>query len=144
MSCMLCLNDCLPRLQCGKSEDLENNLLKLECFHCKALLRIWKQLTSTSLFKPGVGAVVRAVAWDPIGPEFKPRWDTELIYMYICVYICVLCMYMYIYICMYIYVYIYIYKYKPSQKHQGVDSACHPSEVGEMSTSCTGPGVYPG
>ena len=37
--------------------------------------------------QPGVGAVVRAVAWDPIGPEFKPRWDTELIYMYVCVYI---------------------------------------------------------
>ena len=27
---------------------------------------------------------------------------------------------------------------------RGVDSACHPSEVGEMSTSCTGPGVCPG
>ena len=84
--------------------------------------------------------MVRAVAWDPKGPEFKPRWDTELIY--VC--ICVLCMYIYIYVYICIYVYIYIYKYKPSRKHQGVDSACHPSEVGEMSTSCTGPGVYPG
>ena len=48
--------------------------------------------------------MVRVVAWDPKGPEFKPRWATELI-------------------------------------HQGVDSACHPSEVGEMSTSVLGP-VY--
>ena len=30
--------------------------------------------------------MVRAVAWDPIGPEFKPRWDTELIYIYIYIY----------------------------------------------------------
>ena len=53
---------------------------------------------------PGVGAVVRVAAWDPKGPEFKPRWATELI-------------------------------------HQEVDSACHPSEVGEVSTSVLGP-VY--
>ena len=58
-------------------------------------------------FKPGVGTVVRAVAWHPIGPEFKPRWDTELIYM--CIYMCI--MYVYIYIYMYIDMYMYMYIY---------------------------------
>ena len=37
------------------------------------------------LLRPGVGTVVRAVAWDPKGPEFKPHWDTELIYVCMCV-----------------------------------------------------------
>ena len=37
---------------------------------------------SSRIYKPGVGAVVRAVAWDPKGPEFKPCWDTEFIYIY--------------------------------------------------------------
>ena len=55
--------------------DILFSLMILDC-----LFSVW--------IKPGVGAVVRAVAWDPKGPEFKPRWDTEFLYVYVCVCVC--------------------------------------------------------
>lgn len=29
------------------------------------------------VWQPGVGLVVRVVAWDPWGPEFEPRWPVN-------------------------------------------------------------------